>query len=122
MREYAAVHGLFVEFRGVPGTGTGRVRSGDGAGRDMIYYGKRLPPSRQKGEKQRVWLNEDGAWAGLERRLAVPEELLGLPGEVLAASVDDSSCGIYWRESGGVEPVEQIRRVLDAWSGSLRQG
>ncbi len=33
MREYAAVHGLFVEFRGVPGRDRVRARDRDGAGR-----------------------------------------------------------------------------------------
>jgi hypothetical protein len=121
MREYAAVHGLFVEFRGVPGRDSGRIRSRDSAGHDTIYYGKHLPPAKQKKpEQSRAWLSGAEGWVGLERRLAVPESLAHLPAQVLAASVDEGSCGIYWRESGGVEAVEQIRQVLEAWAGQLR--
>lgn len=121
MREYAAVHGLFVEFRRVPGRESGRLKSRDRAGHDTIYYGKRLPPAKQKRPEQAcVWLFEAEGWVGLERRLRVPESLALLPTEVLAASVDEGSCGIYWRESGGVEAVEQIRQVLAAWAGHLR--
>jgi hypothetical protein len=39
----------------------------------------------------------------------------------LAASADESSCGVYWRESGGVEAVELIRQVLESWADQLRQ-
>ena len=120
MREYAAVHGMFVEFRSVPGRESGRIKTRDHAGHDTIYYGKRLPPPRQKLETSRAWLYEPEGWVGLERRLVVPAELAQLPTQVLAASVDEGSCGIYWRESGGVDAVEQIRLVLEAWAGQLR--
>ena len=46
----------------------------------------------------------------------MPPELASLPAEVLAASVDEGSCGIYWREAGGVENIELIRRVLEVWA------
>jgi len=121
MREYAAVHGLFVEFRSVPGRASGRIKSRDRAGHDTIYYGKRLPPAKQKKpEQSQTWLLEAEGWVALGRRLAVPESLVQLPAEVLAASVDEGSCGIYWRESGGVDAVEQIRQVLETWAGQLR--
>ena len=121
MREYAAVHGLFVEFRAVPGSDKGRVKSRDRAGHDTIYYGRRLPPSKQRrGQQTSAWLREEGAWTSLGRRLPVPGPLLQLPEQVLAASVDESSCGIYWREPGGIEPVAQITRILEAWSEDLR--
>ena len=121
MREYAAVHGLFVEFRSVPGRASGRIKSRDRAGHDTIYYGKRLPPAKQKKPQQsQAWLLEAEGWVALGRRLAVPESLVQLPAQVLAASVDEGSCGIYWRESGGVDAVEQIRQVLETWAGQLR--
>ena len=47
LREYAAVHGLFVEFRHLPGSS----REGSPArasGQQIIYYGKRLPPARRR--------------------------------------------------------------------------
>ena len=121
MREYAAVHGLFVEFRTVPGRASGRIKSRDRAGHDTIYYGKRLPPAKQKKPEQTpAWLFEEQGWVALGRRLVVPELLVQLPAQVLAASVDEGSCGIYWRESGGVDAVEQIRQVLELWAGQLR--
>ena len=116
MREYAAVNGLFVEFRGVPGRDRVRSSDRDGAGRDTIYYGKRIPAAKARAVKTRAWRFENGSWVGLERRAEVPAELASLPAEVLAASVDEGSCGIYWQEAGGVENIELIRRVLEVWA------
>ena len=120
MREYAAVHGMFVEFRRVPAPAHGQPGARDASFQDTIYYGRRLPPARQKGEKARAWVLEAAGWAALDRGCAVPAALLQLTPQVLAASVDEGSCGVYWRESGGVEAVEQIRRVLESWAGQLR--
>ena len=120
MREYAALHGMFVEFRRVPGRDGYQPRERDRASHDTIYYGKRLPVTRGKDQKAQAWLLEAGGWVGLERRHAAPPALAGLAVPVLAASVDAASCGVYWRESGGVEAVEQIRLVLEAWAGELR--
>ena len=120
MREYAAVHGLFVEFRGIPGRDRARSDNRDRAGQETIYYGKRIRPARSKRQKTQAWRFDNGSWAGLERRAAVPPELASMPAEVLAASVDEGSCGVYWRESGGVEKVELIRRVLEAWAGEVQ--
>jgi hypothetical protein len=121
MREYAAVHGMFVEFRRVPGRDSSAPAGRGRASQDTIYYGKRLPPAKAKREAALIWLLETDGWVGLERRHAVPAALLSLAVPVLAASVDEGSCGIYWRESGGVEAVELIRQVLESWAGQLRQ-
>lgn len=121
MREYAAVHGMFVEFRQVPGRDSSAPAGRERAAQDTIYYGKRLPPAKAKRETALIWLLEADGWVGLERRHAVPAALLSLAVPVLAASVDEGSCGIYWRESGGVEAVELIRQVLESWAGQLRQ-
>lgn len=128
MREYAAVHGLFVEFRRLPGSASGRSSAAgskvraphDPVGRDIIYYGKRLPPARNKGERRQAWLCDGQEWRSLEQRavLPAPLEVLGVP--ALAASVDENSCGVYWSEAGGEEPVELIRRCLEDWSAQLR--
>ena len=124
MREYAAVHGLFVEFRRLPGSETGRGKSAGGSGKagsqDTIYYGKRLPPPKNRAVRRQAWLRHGQEWRGLERRVAVPASLALLPAPVLAASMDDSSCGVYWREAGGEEPVELIRQCLEDWSEQLR--
>lgn len=118
LREYAAVHGLFVEFRGLPGAIAGGTRQA--AGGQTIYYGQRLPASRKKSADAQAWLREGESWRALERGTDIPLVLGELPPQVLAASADEHSCGAYWRESGGVEVVEQIRQALEAWSGQLR--
>jgi hypothetical protein len=124
MREYAAVHGLFVEFRRLPGSETGPGKAAGGSGKaisqDTIYYGKRLPPAKSRAVRQQAWLRHGQEWRGLGRRVAIPDPLALLPAPVLAASMDDSSCGVYWREAGGEEPVELIRQCLEDWSQQLR--
>lgn len=117
MREYAAVHGLFVEFRDLPGIPESaaprrQVRTGD-----IIYYGKRRDPRRADGMQAGAWLRDTQGWRSLRRGTAVPCELQQLPAGVLAASADGHSCGVYWQESGGVDSVRQIVRLLDAWNG-----
>jgi hypothetical protein len=120
MREYAALHHMFVEFRRVPARDGYPPKERDRASHETIYYGKRLPVTREKGEKARAWLLESEGWVGLERGDPAPPAMAGLAVPVLAASVDSASCGVYWREAGGVEAVEQIRQVLEAWAGELR--
>jgi hypothetical protein len=121
LREYAAVHGMFVEFRSVPGRDSGRLNTRDSAGHEIIYYGKRLPAARGHCSLAGAWLRQGSEWAGLQRTLAAPAGLAQLPAQVLAASVDQSSCGVYWQESGAVEDVEQIRQVLEHWAGEIGQ-
>lgn len=122
MREYAAVHGLFVEFRQLPGNDAARAAaSAGGRGQsDTIYYGKRLPPPREKRVPALAWICDQQQWRGLDRHTPVPPQLVSLPDEVLAAGADESSCGVYWREAGDEAGVEQIRLVLEAWSQDLR--
>ena len=119
LREYAAVHGLFVEYRTIPGAGKGARRSSGSARGDIIYYGKRLRPRRGEPVNTGSWVVDTLGWRSLDRRAAVPAQLPSLAGDVMAASVDEGSCGIYWRESGGEEQVEQIRQVLEGWSEAL---
>jgi hypothetical protein len=118
LREYAAVHGLFVEFRSLPGASGGQR---DAAGQDTIYYGRRLPASRQKGASTQAWLRDGEAWRPLERSYGIPAVLGQMPLQVLAASADENSCGAYWRESGEVDEVQQICQALEAWSAQLRE-
>ena len=119
MREYAALHGLFVEFRSPPGP-LETPRVGDDAPRgDLIYYGKRLPARRRRPIERGGWLRDSEGWRGLDRRRPVPDPLLELPPSVLGASVDEGSCGVYWRESREEEDVHRIRQVLERWSDML---
>lgn len=118
LREYAAVHGLFVEFRKLPGAGEPGRAAVHG---DVIYYGRRMPPRRGEAVKTASWLRDSVGWRGLDRRQEVPGVLLQLPVGILAAGVDGATCGVYWQESGEEQDVEQIQQVLEAWSGELLQ-
>jgi len=117
LREYAAVHGLFVEFRALPGaaSGAGPERSPG----DVIYYGKRLRPPRGREAQRGSWVRDSEGWRGLQRSGPAPEPLLQLPRDILGASVDEGSCGIYWQESGEEEMVEQIRGAVEGWAAAM---
>ena len=116
MREYAAVHGLFVEFRDLPARGEPARRERKA---QVIYYGKRLPPSRGVMRTRLAWLRSDDGWSGLGHRQAVPAGLAPLPASIQAAGVDESSCGIYWQEQGVEADVEKIVAALNEWAGDL---
>lgn len=114
LREYAAVHGLFVEFRDTPGAPPAREHAGR-----VIYYGKRLPATCSDRIETAAWANYDEEWRSIGRRLPVPAFLADLTVELLAVSVDEFSCGVYWTESGEEDAVEQIRSGLESWSAAL---
>lgn len=117
MRESAAVHGLFVEFRDLPA----RERSHKRGERkqQIIYYGKRLPPSPKESRKRTAWIRENGDWLDLARKFAVPAALESMPASILAASLDEGSCGIYWQEAVDEADVELIVAALEAWQAEL---
>lgn len=126
MREYAAVHGLFVEFRKMPGAET-VAGLPSGAKGMVIYYGKRLPPARDDRDLKGNWVVGNDGWRSVGKRLPVPAQFQQLPERILGAGVDPSSCGIYWTESIGKQGetpeqeqiVEQIRQVLESWSEAI---
>ena len=117
MREYAAVHGLFVEFRDAP-AGSVPAAAAFSPG-DVIYYGKRISARRAVPVGTGAWVQAPEGWRSLGRRLPVPALLQNLPSDILAASVDEGSCGVYWVESSGEEGVECIRQVLEHWNEEL---
>ena len=119
LREYAAVHGLFVEFRTLPGAQSGRKPPAAGAGGDIIYYGRRLRPRRGEPVASANWVAGQGGWQSLDRRAPVPDLLQQLPAGILAVGVSEASCGVYWQESGSEDDVERIRQVLEAWAEQL---
>ena len=114
MREYAALHGLFVEFRNLPA-----LSDLPGSSGGVIYYGKRFPTRRDGPIAAGAWRLEGDSWRSVGRRLPVPRQLPGLSVEILAASVDEFSCGVYWTETADEEGVELIRQVLEHWSDDL---
>ncbi len=128
LREYAAVHGLFVEFRDLPGSKEAGARIGRKA-EQVIYYGLRLPASRIKSRSRLAWLRDgppaqttvidEPIWRGLGHREAVNSCLNTLPEAVSAVGLDEASCGIYWLEAGSEEDVEAIRAALKNWAEAL---
>lgn len=118
MRESAAVGGLFVEFRNLPEIG-GVGRGSKSAGGNIIYYGKRLRPPKGKSTRQGAWQYRQGEWWCADRKQGFPASLDQLPAEIMAVSMDDASCGIYWEEVGDEAEVSQIIAALEAWSESL---
>ncbi|WP_232059182.1 hypothetical protein [Kineobactrum salinum] len=114
LREAAALAGLFVEFRPLPG-------SGPDTGNDppVIYYGLRLAPSPGRGRRRSAWLRQGDNWRGVASREVPPAPLQGCPPPVLAASIDEASCGIYWREDGDTATVAVLRDILQRWQLQL---
>ncbi len=120
LREYAAVHGLFVEFRDLPGSD--RSRTGETQRPEqIIYYGIRLPPSRGEPRPRQAWLATDGGWRGVGHRVAEPPCTAQLPAGILALSREETSCGIYWKEPGGESDVQQIIDALNSWREDLQE-
>lgn len=115
MREFAAVQGLFVEFRDLPGFDDRRESRPE----QVIYYGRRLAPSRGKRRQSRAWLAAEEGWRGVNHREPAPDCFTGLPPQIMAASVDESSCGVYWLEADEDTGVEAIVDVLQTWSEAL---
>lgn len=118
LREYAAVHGLFVEFRKPPGQG-GAASPQPGAS-GLIYYGKRIPPGKGTPVGRGAWIRDEDGWRARERPAPVPPPLAKLPATVGLATLDEGSCGVFWAEEGDEETVERIRQVLAEWLGLLR--
>jgi hypothetical protein len=110
MREYAALHGLFVEFRHPPS-----IEAVSEPIKNIIYYGKRLPSSRVNAVQSAAWRKTHLGWLSVGPRVPVPTPVEELPVEITAASVDQFSCGIYWAESDGERGVEQITQMLERW-------
>ena len=119
LREYAAVHGLFVEFRDLPGSREVGQRTGRRA-EQVIYYGLRLVPSRNKPRGQRTWLRNADGWRGFEHREVLNPRMQGVPEAVSAIGFGEASCGIYWLEAGTEEDVEAIRVALNNWAQELK--
>lgn len=118
LREAAAVKGMFVEFRNLPGPGKGGERVSRS---NIIYYGLRLRPSRGRERREGAWLRDGaGEWRAASGRRPLPGPLENMPSGVLAASADEASCGVYWREEGDEENIAQIHRALAQWAELLQ--
>ncbi len=114
MRETAALQGLYVEFRDLP-----TLQSVPAPPGGVIYYGKRLPTSRDRPVEAGAWILAGDGWRSVGRGLPVPCQLQELSVGILAASVDEYSCGVYWTESAEEGAVEQIKQCLEHWCADL---
>ena len=119
LREYAAVHGLFVEFRDLPGSEQSRIGEAQRP-EQIIYYGIRLPPSRGEPRPRQAWLATGEGWRGVGHRAPEPACTAQLPAEILALSREETSCGIYWKEPGGEAEVQQIVDALKSWREAMQ--
>ena len=121
-REAAARGGLFVELRDLPGYAP-RLERMSRSERQVVFYGARLPATRGGARSRQCWWRVGEAWHGGPDRLReLPQALHELPLTVLAAGVDESACGVYWREVGDVSDVDQIIRAVVAWRAELMKG
>ncbi|MFV0478932.1 MAG: hypothetical protein ACK5ME_14025 [Parahaliea sp.] len=116
LREVAAQQGMMVEFRSLPSQGSASERLPHSG---IIYYGWRLRPSKGRERRRGAWIHEVDGWRSLGERVPVPAALAQLPPLILAASVDEISCGIYWQETGDEEIIRQIQCCLQAWASTL---
>jgi hypothetical protein len=112
LREFAALQGMFVEFRPAP---QGVLNAWESArfqkGR-TIYYGLRIPATKRQRTEQNAWVWSQEGWRSLPRGGDVPPALVKLPAEIFASSIDAGSCGIYWQEVGGEAEIKQIKEAL----------
>lgn len=120
MREHAAISGLFVEFRKRPG-GDERPWPADVNAGSVIYYGKRLPAKRSGRISSASWRRDASDWVAVGGYVPVPASFEDLPAQILAASVDDGSCGVFWTESEEGAVVDQIRSSLERWTAALSE-
>ena len=112
MREFAALQGMFVEFRTVPESPmVRRTESGYQRGK-IIYYGLRVPARSCEVEQPLAWVHGQDGWNSLPRRAEVPPVLNGLPTGIIAVGIDQGSCGVFWQEAGDEADIERIYRVL----------
>jgi hypothetical protein len=113
LREFAAVNGMFVEFRHIP---EGALSAAESAGHQpgrTIYYGLRIPASGRMERRRRAWVYGEEGWRSMPRGRSVPAPLADLPEGVFSVSIDEESCGIYWQESGEEAEIEKIYGVLE---------
>ena len=109
MRERAAMDGLFVEFRKLPGSDDRLRPSPSGT----IYYGLRHR-SREEPAQRRQFLRQDEQWRELEKLHPPTDQawLADLPAQVQAAESSRDGVGVYWQEAGEETEVSRIAGVL----------
>lgn len=114
LREFAALQGMFVEFRAAPEGVLSAWESSHFLKGRTIYYGLRFAATKRQRHEKRAWVWGEDGWRSLPRGEGVPASLTKLPAEIFAASIDQGSCGIYWQERGGDAEIKQIKQALCA--------
>lgn len=113
MREQAAIAGLFVEFRSVPG------EPEEAASGQTIFYGLRWPRGHTLAAV--LWHRRSDRWyCQSDPAAQAPELLQSLPEDVVAASVNGVAVGVYWQEQGGADEVAAIASSLQQWQVELQ--
>lgn len=118
MREAAALAGLFVEFRDLPLSAARSARL-SASERQVLYYGCRLPPARREPRSAQIWNRVGDDWISAPPRIPPPDIAAECPAAVLALAQSDGSCGLYWREEGEVDEVQNLARLLQQWRAQL---
>lgn len=108
------MEGLFVEFRDLP-LPAPRLERLAATERQVLYYGMRLPHSRGDARPRHTWARDGLEWLSIPPRTAPPEIVEKLPDFVLAAAVDEASCGLFWREDGDENRVRELAAILGQW-------
>lgn len=114
LREFAALQGMFVEFRNAPEGVLSAWESARFEKGRTIYYGLRFPATKRQRHGKSAWVWGEDGWRSLPRGGEVPAPLVNLPAEIFAASIDEGSCGIYWQERGEDAEIKQIKEALCA--------
>lgn len=118
LREAAAIAGLFVEFRDLP-LAPQRLARLSAPDRQVLYYGRRLKPSRRDARPAQNWYREADHWVSRPPRLTAPDIAAVVPESVLALGVGEASCGVYWREEGDENTVRELASLLQQWQAQL---
>lgn len=118
LRETAALAGLFVEFRDLP-LAAERLARLPASERQLLYYGLRLPPSRDEPRRRQAWHRESFGWQSQNGRQEPPAIAAALPPVVPAFGVSENSCGVYWQEQGDEHLVREIAGLLQDWKAQI---
>jgi len=112
LREFAAVQGMFVEFRTVPSGALSASETAAYRRGHTIYYGLRIPATGRRERRVGAWVYGEQSWRSIPRGSGVPVALEDLPADIFAATIDEGSCGIFWQEGGEEAEITRIYQVL----------
>lgn len=112
LREFAAISGMFVEYRPLPEGALSAAEAAPFQRGKTIYYGVRIPATARGVRENKAWVLGTEGWRSLPRGGDVPAEFQSLSPRVFAASMDQESCGIYWNEQGDENEISIINQLV----------